>query len=549
MFATHRHACRCPTIVAMDSYDYVVVGAGSAGCAVAARLSEDPASRVLLVEAGGSDRRLDTRAPAAFGAQFHTKVDWDYVTEPEPAANGRRIYQPRGKVLGGTSAMNAMLWVRGSDLDYDGWGVPGWAWSDVEPVFRRIERHFLTDSAHGQVGPIRVNRLSDPDPVARGFVEAAVSAGVPRVDDVSGPELAGVSLSPTTTAAGRRWSTARGYLDVARRRPNLTVVAKALVTRVVLREGRAAGIELERGGRIETILARREVVLSAGAFNTPQLLQLSGIGDADHLRDVGIEVVVDNPAVGAHLTEHPMTFVNYELREPWIGLADAKHPKHLANWLLRGKGKLASNVAEAIAHIRTLEDLPAPDMQIVHAPAYFWNNGEAEHPRPAMCMAQSYWTPKSRGTVRLRSRDPRQAPAILMNMLSAREDVDALIRGIRFTRELARHEPLRDMLAVEIHPGEHVQTDVQLTQWIRETCLHTYHPACTARIGEPGEGVVDAQLRVHGVEGLRVADASVLPVITRANTNAPAIMVGERCAEFIRDPDRAPAAERIHQLG
>lgn len=522
------------SIDSMESYDHIVIGAGSAGCAVAARLSEDPTCRVLLIEAGGSDRRLEIRAPAAFGQQFHTKVDWDYYTEPEPAAGGRRIYLPRGKTLGGTSSMNAMLWVRGSHLDYDGWGVPGWSWADVEPVFRRIERHFLTDDAHGQDGPMRINRLSAPDPVAQAFVEAAAATGIERNDDLSGPELDGVALSPTTTAGGRRWSTARGYLDGARRRPNLTVMSKALVHRIVLRDGRAVGVEVERKGKRTEVASTRDIVLSAGAFGTPQLLQLSGVGPADHLTALGITPVVDNPAVGTHLAEHPMTFVNYELREPWVGLADAKHPKYLVDWLLRGRGKLASNVAEALAHVRTLPELPAADMQLVHAPAFFWNNGEDEHPRPAMAMAQSYWTPQSQGTVRLRSRDARQAPAILMNMLSERSDVEALMRGIRLTREIAQQAPLRDMLGVEITPGGAVQTDAQLEDWIRQTCLHTYHPACTARIGEPGEGVLDPELRVHGVQNLRVADASALPSITRANTNAPAILFGERCADFIK---------------
>lgn len=303
----------------MEHYDHIVIGAGSAGCAVAARLSEDPARRVLLIEAGGSDRRLEIRAPAAFGQQFHTSMDWDHHTQPEPAADGRRIYLPRGKSLGGTSSMNAMLWVRGSALDYDGWEVPGWGWSDVEPVFRRMEDHFLGGAAHGRGGPMRINRLRSPDPVARAFVDAAAQAGIRRADDLSGPELDGVGPAPTTTAGGRRWSAARGYLDAARRRPNLTVMTKALVLRIVLRDRRAVGVEVEHRGRVRTLSSRADIVLSAGAFGTPQLLQLSGIGPAEHLSDVGIDPVVDNPAVGAHLSEHPMTFMNWELRPPYVG--------------------------------------------------------------------------------------------------------------------------------------------------------------------------------------------------------------------------------------
>ena len=525
----------------MESYDHIVIGAGSAGCAVASRLSEDPSRRVLLIEAGGSDRRLEARAPAAFPEQFHGKGDWDYFTEPEPGCNGRRIYEPRAKVLGGCSAMNAMLWIRGARVDFDGWDVPGWAWDDVEPFFMRSEDHFLDDGGHGRGGPMKVRRLSTPDPVAGAFVTSAVAAGIAPTSDPSGPDLDGVSLAPTTTADGRRWSTARGYVDPARRRPNFTVLQNALVHHVLIEDGRATGVLVERGGEVARITARQDVVLSAGAFNTPHLLQLSGIGDADHLQEIGVDVVVDNPAVGAHLQEHPMTFCNFELKDAYPGLFDAGRPGSILRWLLTGKGKLASNVGEAVAHVRTLPDLPAPDMQLIGAPAYFWDNGEAEHPRPAMAIAQSYWTPSSRGTVRAASRDPRAKPEVRLNMLTERGDVEALMRAIRLTREIVAQEPLRTMIRAELHPGDGVQTDAELERWIRDTAGHTYHPSCTARIGEAGEGVLDPQLRVHGVENLRVADTSVLPVITRANTNAPAIMIGERCAAFIRGRDTSAA--------
>lgn len=516
-------------------YDYIVVGAGSAGAAVAARLSENPAVTVLLVEAGGSDRKIETRAPAAFSAQFHSEGDWDYYTEPEPAAAGRRIYLPRGKVVGGCSTMNAMLWVRGSNHDFDGWNIPGWTWDDVEPIYRRMENHFLRDGEHSRLGPMKINRIDSPDPVALAFVEAAAAAGIERTDDLSGPRLDGVALAPTTTADGRRWNTARGYLDTAVKRPNFELLTRVHVNRVLVERGRTVGVEVSDGRTTWTLGVRQEVVLSAGAYNTPQLLQLSGIGDAEYLSSLGIRSVVDNPEVGAGLREHPFTFVNYELNEPWVGLADAQKPAELAAWLLRGKGKLASNVAEALAHIRTRSGLDAPDMQLVHAPVYFWNNGEGTHPRPAMTIAQSYWQPRSAGHVRIKSRDPRDAPEILMNMLSDRNDVEALMRGIEITREIARTAPFDRMLGIEINPGPNVRTPEQLERWIRETCLHTYHPACTARMG----AVLDEELRVLGVEGLRVADTSAMPEITRGNTNAPAIMIGERCADFITGKQQA----------
>lgn len=530
----------------METYDHIVIGAGSAGCAVAGRLSEDPARRVVLLEAGGSDRRLEARAPLAFSGLFHTARDWDYETEPEPALGGRRLYQPRGKLLGGCSAMNAMLWVRGSDQDYDGWGVPGWSWEEVEPYFVRMEDHFLPGPGHGKGGPVRIRRLSTPDACTSAFVDAAVAAGIPRTEDLSGPELEGVQHSPTTTSGGRRWSTARGYIDPARRRRNLTVLTNALVRRVVIRDGAAVGVEVEHKGQMKEIAARGDIVLSGGAFNTPHLLQLSGIGPADHLRDIGVDVVVDNPAVGAHLSEHPMTFVNYELREPHRGLSDAEKPKHLLKWLPRGGGKLASNVGEALGHVRTLPELSAPDMQLVMGPVFYWEHGQAKHAKPAMMIAQSYWTPKSEGKVLARSSDPTQKPAVLLNLLAERDDLEALMRGVRLARDIFAQSPLREMVSREITPGTAVESDADLERWIRDTCQHTYHPSCTARMGEPGEGVLDPELRVHGVDNLRIADTSALPRITRANTNAPAILMGERCAAFIRGeaplgPSRAGA--------
>jgi choline dehydrogenase len=522
----------------MASYDHIVIGAGSAGCAVAARLSEDPQRRVLLLEAGGGDLRLEIRAPLAFSKQFHTKGDWDYYTEPEPGCAQRRIYEPRGKVLGGCSSMNAMLWIRGAREDYDSWGVPGWSWDDVEPVFKRIEDHHLRDDAHGHAGPVHVTKMAAPDPITPLFVEAAAANGVPRSDDVSGPKLEGTGISPVTVWRGQRWNAARAYLRPARKRSNLVIATKALVRRIVIRDGRAVGVEYEQRSRgrsiTQTATATGDIVLSAGAFNTPHLLQLSGIGDAAHLREIGVECLVDNPAVGAHLQEHPLTLINWELKPGQLGLFDAASPKYLIPWLVRGTGKLSSNIAEALAHIRSRPELTSPDFQLLFGPAFFWQHGAAEHPRPAMVIAQSYWTPKSRGRVRAVSADPRDKPAVLLNLLTERDDVEAIIRAIRISRRIAETEPLAGVVGNEVRPGSSFQSDEQLEAWIRSDCEHTYHPACTARIGAPGDGVLDPQLRVHGVEGLRVADASALPTITRANTNAPAIMIGERCAEFIR---------------
>lgn len=519
----------------MRSFDHIVIGGGSAGCAVAARLSEDPAREVLLVEAGGSPANLNVLAPLAFSKQFHGRGDWDYYSEPEPGCDGRRIYEPRGKVLGGSSAMNAMLWIRGHPLDYDGWDIEGWGWEDCLPYFERIEhRHDLPAHAHGDSGPVHVTRLTQPDPLVDRFIEAAAARGIPRSEDLSGPELEGTGHSPVTIWKGRRWHTARAYLGEARKRPNLTIETHALVHRIVIRDGRALGIEYERRGRRRAAGSREDVILSAGAFNTPHLLQLSGVGPADHLRSLGVEVVADSPAVGANLCEHPLTLINWELAPGEIGLSDATHPKYLLRWLAGGKGKLGSNIAEALAHVRTLPELEAPDFQLLFGPVFFWEHGAVEHPNPGMVIAQSLWTPRSRGTVMARSKDPRRLPEVRLNMLTERDDVDAMIRAIRLSREIAATEPLAAMRGEEIHPGSRAETDEELEAWIRGTVEHTYHPSCTARIGKAGDGALDPELRVHGVDNLRVADASALPTITRANTNAPAIMVGERCAEFIR---------------
>ncbi|MGQ4598976.1 GMC family oxidoreductase N-terminal domain-containing protein [Nocardia sp. R6R-6] len=518
----------------MARYEYIVIGAGSAGCAVAARLAAaEPARSVLLIEAGGSDMRLSTQAPLAYAAQFGGATDWGFHSEPEPNCADRVIAQPRGKVLGGTSAMNAMVWVRGARSDYDGWQLPDWAWDDVAPVFRRIESHYLRGENHGDCGPMRITQSAEPDETSVRFVAAARAAGVPANDDVGGPDLEGAALSPVTVWKGRRFSAARAYLTPARRRKNLTVITRALVHRVLISESRAVGVEYEHRGRPQVVHADGEIIISAGAFGTPQLLQLSGIGPADRLRAVGITPLVDSPRVGHGLADHPSTFMSWDLQPGFTGLADATHPKWLIQWLIRRTGKLASNLIEAIAHIRTTPDLTDPDFQLIFAPVYASGLGDSAQRGPAFTIAQSLWTPASRGSVLVRSPDPRSAPAIQLNTFDRRADIDAFIRAVRRTREIVATEPLASVAAAEINPGPHVVTDRDLEQWIRGNVSVTGHPACTAAMGSDTGSVLDEHLRVRGVAGLRVADASALPDIPRANTNAPAIMIGERCAEFI----------------
>lgn len=509
----------------MAAYDFIVVGAGSAGCAVAGRLAGESSSTVLLIEAGGSDRRLVVRAPLAGIRQFGTSLDWGYETDPEPGCADRRIPLHAGRVLGGTSAMNAMVWVKGSNLDYDGWQLPGWSWNEVAPVFARIEQ-----------GPMRVGRTPYPDELSARFVAAARAAGVCADDDVSGPELDGAALAPVTIHNGQRWSTARGYL---RHHNNLTVLTKAEVRRVIIHNGRAIGIEYHRRGRVHQAFADQQVVVSAGAYRTPHLLQLSGIGPADHLRGVGITPLVDSPRVGRGLTDHPHAWAIWALAPGHVGLADAGNPKWLLQWLLHRRGKFANSAVEAVAHIRSTADLPACDFQLMLLTADVLADPKQMKLAPALSVGHSYWTPKSRGSVLIRSSDPAIPPAIRMNLLSEREDVEALIRAVQRTREIMGTEPIASTIERELHPGP----GADIEACIRETAITTYHSACTVAMGNQPDSPLDENLRVRGVDNLRVADASALPQIPRANTNAPSIMIGERCADFLLA--QAPAGPSV----
>jgi choline dehydrogenase len=522
-----------------QGYDYVVIGAGSAGCVVAARLSEDPAAQVLLLEAGGSNLKLEVRAPAAFPKLFHSKVDWDYWTEPEPHLNSRLIYSPRGKMLGGSSSMNAMIYIRGNRIDYDGWeqdGAAGWSYDEVLPVFKRSENNEqIHDDYHGRSGPLNVTKLADPDPVSLAIVEAAADIGIPRNDDFNGARQDGTGQLQVTHRRGMRQSAAEAFLKPARKRKNLTIRKHALATRIVVERGRAVAVEVrDAKGKTERIAVGSEVILSAGAFNTPALLQYSGIGAADFLRSVGVEPVADIPAVGEHLMEHPLVYLNFELTGGHLGLFDAEEPRQLVQWLLRHRGKLCSNVAECAAHVRTDPTMPAPNFQMLFGPAFFFEHGLVSWDAPAGVIGCSYIAPRSRGHVRIRSADAARKPLVHYNMLSTDDEMKEMVDAVERAREIAAAGPARRVLGAEITPGAPVRTREEIAEWVRATCQHTYHPSCTARIGSPDEGVVDPQLRVHGIEGLRVADASVMPTVTRGNTHAPTVMIGERCADFVR---------------
>jgi choline dehydrogenase len=516
-------------------HDYVIVGAGSAGCVLASRLSEDPAVSVLLIEAGGSNRHPNVTIPAGFQKQFKSKRDWDLGTEPEPHCDGRSIYMPRGKGLGGSSSMNAMLYVRGHPLDYEKWeasGATGWGWDGMRPYFLRAEDNARGESEHHATGgPLRVEDERSPRALTKHFLDSCAATGIPRAADYNGPEQDGAALVQVTQRNGRRWSTADAYLRPARRRKNLTVISGAHVLGLELSDGHASGVRYRRGGREKVASAGRDVVLSAGALGSPQLLLLSGIGPREQLEALGIPVVADLPGVGSNLQDHPYLTSVWDV--PRGSLADAESPKAMLEYLLRRSGPLTSTVAEAIAFVRSKPGLAQPDLQFHFAPAYFVDNGFQEYEGHAITMGPALVAPRSRGWVRLRSTDPTDKPRILTNSLAEPEDVAALVAGTRLAREIAAAEPFTSELGRELLPGPDIDSDEAIVDDLRNRVELLFHPVGTCRMGSDEDAVVDPELRVRGVAGLRVADASIFPIIPSGNTNAPTIAVAERAADVI----------------
>jgi choline dehydrogenase len=526
----------------MAAADYVIVGAGSAGCVLANRLTEDPDVRVLLLEAGPKDRSPNIKIPVAFAKQFHTKLDWDYATEPEPHVDGRELYIPRGRSLGGSSSMNAMLYVRGRPLDYDLWaaqGAAGWGWDDVLPYFLKSERNCRGASEfHGDGGELVVSEQRSPRRFAKALLAASEAAGIPYVRDYNGPEQDGVSMFQVNQQHGRRWSTADAFLKPVKGRPNLEVRTGVQVLGLELEGDRVTGVRTTKG----TIRAEREVVLSAGAIGSPQLLQVSGIGDPEDLRAVGVEVRHELPGVGRNLQDHPFVTVNVELTDDQDTLYKADAPRNAAEWLLRRTGPLSSTVAEVVAFVRTRPGLPAPDVQFHMGAAFYEDHGQEEFDGPAGVIGPVLVSPQARGKVWLRSSDPTAKPRILTNSLSHPDDVRSLVAGVELAREIFAQAPLRPVVRRELKPGPGVTTREDIEADIRRRLMLIYHPVGTCRMSDTGEdAVVDSQLRVHGLQGLRVCDASVFPVIPGGNTNAPTIMVAERGADLIRGRAAVPA--------
>jgi choline dehydrogenase-like flavoprotein len=529
---------------AAETFDFIVTGAGSAGCAVAGRLSESGKYRVLLLEAGGPDRNPWIHIPLGYTKTYtDPRVNWMFETEPEAQLNGRTLYQPRGKVLGGTSSINGMVYMRGTPSDYDNWrqrGCEGWDWENVLPFFKKAENQERgPDEFHGTGGPLNV---SNPvrSPLGDAMVQAAVQAGIPANDDFNGARQEGVGYYQTTTSNRRRWSAARAYLRDARRRPNLTVATKAHATRVLIENGRAVGVEYRTPQGLFAARCRGEIVVSGGVYGSPQLLQLSGLGPAGLLREHGVPVVRDMSGVGAHLHDHFNTYLVYRCSQPItindLAMSGMRKLTAGVQYALTRSGHLSNAGIYAGAFVRSDPRLEQPDLQIN---MFGWSalerlrTGIKPHPFSAFTLSPVHLRPEGRGTVRIKSPDPLAPPAIQFNFLASDYDFQALIYGTRLSRKIAAQPALKPYVVEEVLPGPAVQTDDDIIEEIRVRGVSNLHPVGTCRMGRESDAVVDPRLKVHGIEGLRVADASIMPQVPGGNTNAPSIMIGEKCAAMV----------------
>lgn len=513
-------------------YDHVIVGAGSAGCVLASRLSADPERTVLVLEAGGWDRRQEIGIPAAFSKLFHTEHDWDFTTVPQLGMNGREMYWPLGRGIGGTSSINAMMWVRGVPADFDSWPT-GWSYEDVLPYFKRSEDAARVDPTHvGVGGPIRIEEQRDPNPGTHLFVAACQRAGIPRNPNASAGTNLGVDYTQVTQRRGRRESSATAYLHPVRKRPNLTVETGARVVRLVIDDGRVTGVSYVVEGELRTVRARREVILAGGAVHTPQILMLSGVGPADHLREVGIEPIVDLPGVGSNLSDHLVAGLIMGTTRTDT-LVAAERPREIVDYLVRRRGLLTSNVGEAHAFLQSRPDLAGPDIELIFAPVPFLDHGDTQPEGHGYTIGSILLQPESRGTIRLASADPFAAPLIDPAYLSVEADVDTMVWGMERVVEVFATEPLNGVITQPIRPDVVPRTRDEIVAGIRTWAETLYHPVGTAAMGVGEDAVVDPFLRVRGVEGLRVADASVMPRPNRGHTHAPTVMIAEKAAELI----------------
>ncbi len=534
-------------------FDYIVVGAGSAGCVLANRLSANPKHRTLLLEAGGRDTNYLFRLPMLMGKLMHSGIyNWRFHTEEEPHLNGRKIYWPRGKVLGGSSTINGMIYVRGNPADYDGWerlGLPGWSYDSVLPFFKRSEGHIdRHDSYHGRDGELTVCRARGDNALFDTFIEAGQQAGYSYTDDFNGETQEGFGRYDFTIRRGRRCSAATAFLRPAARRANLEVETGALTQRIVFSEGRANGVEYRLGNKVVFARAKKEIVLAAGVVNSPQLLMLSGIGDAGELEQHGVPVIHHLPGVGKNMQDHVDCCLAYELNQPLSLRNDLRADKvtlGIIQATLFGSGFVTTFPYEAGSFIKSSADLEAPDIQTHFMPAtedtanLHWSLPFFRREDVPACHGLTIRigpvTPCSRGRIALRSNDAADAPLIYANYLEAQQDIESTVAGVQLMREVIARKAFHGIRGRELAPGPRYRTDEELRVWLRDAAMTTLHPVGSCKMGIDDQAVVDAQLRVHGVQGLRVADASIMPVITRGNTNAPAIMIAEKASALILD--------------
>ncbi|MBO6783613.1 MAG: choline dehydrogenase [Alphaproteobacteria bacterium] len=526
----------------IPNFDYIIIGSGSAGSVLANRLTESGRHKVLLLEAGVEDRNIWIHIPLGYGKTFtDAAVNWLYSTTPNKDFVNKRVPQPRGKVLGGTSSINGMVYIRGHRADYDHWRQldnPGWSYEDVLPYFRKAEHQERgEDEFHGVGGPLNVSDVYEKIPLAEAFIEAAVAAGHPRNDDFNGAEQAGFGYKQWTIKNGRRWSTAVAYLKPARKRSNLTVETEAHATRLLFDGRRVTGVEFSQRGKIRSVHAGREVIVSGGAINSPQLLQLSGLGPAALLREHGIEVVADMPGVGSNLQDHINGPMMFRLNRP-MGANDIVNSFTTrmlagARYAFTRKGYLAMGVSFAGGFFSVDPEAVSPDIQSQLMMVSTPEAGDLPHPFSGATIVNALLRPESRGHVNIVSSDPFTAPDIQPNYLSTQKDRDILVGAIKMMREITRQPSFQAFITEEHDPGDDCRTDDEILDYLLRRGRTSYHPTSTCKMGTDPMAVVDARLRVHGFEGLRVADASIMPTLVSGNTNAPSIMIGEKAADMV----------------